>query len=41
MNWIVIDTVIQPACDISFSAIWRNIKLILWYQSDIFLPPGC
>ncbi|ENP9213723.1 anti-adapter protein IraM, partial [Escherichia coli] len=27
MNWIVIDTVIQPACDISFSAIWRNIKL--------------
>ncbi|HGU4251002.1 TPA: anti-adapter protein IraM [Escherichia coli] len=41
MNWIVIDTVIQPACDISFSAIWCNIKLILWYQPDIFLPPGC
>ncbi|EOJ9999100.1 anti-adapter protein IraM, partial [Escherichia coli] len=25
MNWIVIDTVIQPACGISFSAIWCNI----------------
>ncbi|MEO2229570.1 anti-adapter protein IraM [Escherichia coli] len=40
MNWIVIDTVIQPSCGISFSAIWCKIKLIAWYQSDIFLPPG-
>ncbi|HCC7714970.1 TPA: anti-adapter protein IraM, partial [Escherichia coli] len=24
MKWIVIDTVIQPTCGISFSAIWGN-----------------
>ncbi len=41
MNWIVIDTVIQPSSGISFSAVWCKIKLIIWYQSDIFLPPGC
>ncbi|MBS9018808.1 anti-adapter protein IraM [Escherichia coli] len=39
MKWIVIDTVIQPSCGISFSAIWSKIKLIIWYQSDVFLPP--
>ncbi|EFA6625145.1 anti-adapter protein IraM [Escherichia albertii] len=39
MNWIVIDTVIQPSSGISFSAIWCEIKLIIWYQSDVFLPP--
>ena len=40
MKWIVIDTVIQPTCGISFSAIWGNMKMIIWYQSTIFLPPG-
>ncbi|EMQ4395001.1 anti-adapter protein IraM [Escherichia coli] len=35
MKWIVIDTVIQPSCGISFSAIWSKIKLIIWYQSDV------
>ncbi|EFN7897556.1 anti-adapter protein IraM, partial [Escherichia coli] len=25
MKWIVIDTVIQPTCGISFSAIWGNM----------------
>lgn len=39
MKWIVIDTVIQPSCGISFSVIWSKIKLIIWYQSDAFLPP--
>ncbi|HIA3066500.1 TPA: anti-adapter protein IraM, partial [Escherichia coli] len=24
MKWIVIDTVIQPTCGISFSAIWGD-----------------
>ncbi|EER8146522.1 anti-adapter protein IraM, partial [Escherichia coli] len=24
MKWIVIDTIIQPSCGISFSAIWGN-----------------
>ncbi|RJX85015.1 anti-adapter protein IraM, partial [Escherichia coli] len=27
MKWIVIDTVIQPTCGISFSAIWGNMKM--------------
>ncbi len=40
MKWIVIDTIIQPSCGISFSAIWGNMKMIIWYQSTIFLPPG-
>lgn len=40
MNWIVIDTIIQPSSGISFSVVWCRIKLIIWYQSDIFLPPG-
>ncbi|EEV6101151.1 anti-adapter protein IraM [Escherichia coli] len=40
MKWIVIDTVIQPTCGISFSAIWGDMKMIIWYQSTIFLPPG-
>lgn len=39
MDWLVIDTVIQPSNGITFSAIWCNIKLIIWYQSDVFLPP--
>ncbi|MEY6983189.1 anti-adapter protein IraM, partial [Escherichia coli] len=26
MKWIVIDTVIQPTCGISFSAIWAGLK---------------
>ncbi|OKV44406.1 anti-adapter protein IraM [Escherichia coli] len=39
MKWIVIDTVIQPSCGISFSVIWSKVKLIIWYQSDAFLPP--
>ncbi len=39
-KWIVIDTVIQPSSGISFSAVWCKIKLIIWYQSDVFLPPG-
>ncbi|EET4145503.1 anti-adapter protein IraM, partial [Escherichia coli] len=26
MKWIVIDTIIQPSCGISFSAIWGNMK---------------
>ncbi|HCB3361791.1 TPA: anti-adapter protein IraM, partial [Escherichia coli] len=25
MKWIVIDTVIQPTCGISFSAIWGDM----------------
>ncbi|EES1627461.1 anti-adapter protein IraM, partial [Escherichia coli] len=25
MKWIVIDTIIQPSCGISFSAIWGNM----------------
>ncbi|EIM7339313.1 anti-adapter protein IraM, partial [Escherichia coli] len=25
MKWIVIDTVIQPSCGISFSVIWSKI----------------
>ena len=40
MKWVVIDTVIQPTCGISFSAIWGDMKMIIWYQSNIFLPPG-
>ncbi|ELS5536355.1 anti-adapter protein IraM, partial [Escherichia coli] len=40
MKWIVIDTIIQPTCGISFSAIWGDMKMIIWYQSTIFLPPG-
>ncbi|EEX9596863.1 anti-adapter protein IraM, partial [Escherichia coli] len=40
MKWVVIDTVIQPTCGISFSAIWGDMKMIIWYQSTIFLPPG-
>ncbi|HCT3338861.1 TPA: anti-adapter protein IraM [Escherichia coli] len=40
MEWIVIDTVICPSSGITFSTVWCKIKLILWYQSDIFLPPG-
>ncbi|HBN1774052.1 TPA: anti-adapter protein IraM [Escherichia coli] len=39
MNWVVIDTVIQPSSGISFSAIWCEIRLIIWYQSDVYLPP--
>ncbi|EEY1724143.1 anti-adapter protein IraM, partial [Escherichia coli] len=27
MKWIVIDTIIQPSCGISFSAIWGNMKM--------------
>ncbi|HAU7957734.1 TPA: anti-adapter protein IraM, partial [Escherichia coli] len=27
MKWIVIDTVIQPTCGISFSAIWGDMKM--------------
>ncbi|MCK3541022.1 hypothetical protein MZH74_20305, partial [Escherichia coli] len=41
MKWIVIDTIIQPSCGISFSAIWGNMKMIIWYQSTIFLPWIC
>ncbi|EPZ9452939.1 anti-adapter protein IraM, partial [Shigella sonnei] len=26
MKWVVIDTVIQPTCGISFSAIWGDMK---------------
>lgn len=37
MKWIVIDTVIQPTCGISFSAIWGDMKMIIWYQPTIFL----
>ncbi|EIW6994294.1 anti-adapter protein IraM, partial [Escherichia coli] len=40
MKWIVIDTVIQPTCGISFSAIWGDMKMIIWYQPTIFLTPG-
>ncbi|ELO5120388.1 anti-adapter protein IraM [Escherichia coli] len=40
MEWIVIDTVICSSSGITFSTVWCKIKLILWYQSDVFLPPG-
>lgn len=40
MEWIVIDTVICSSSGITFSTVWNKIKLILWYQSDVFLPPG-
>ncbi|EJV7214391.1 anti-adapter protein IraM [Escherichia coli] len=40
MEWIVIDTVICPSSGITFSTVWCKIKLIIWYQSDVFLPPG-
>lgn len=40
MEYIVIDTVIQPSCGICFSVIWRNMKMIVWYRSGIFLPSG-
>ena len=40
MEWIVIDTVICSSSGITFSTIWCKIKLILWYLSDVFLPPG-
>ncbi|HCD2258281.1 anti-adapter protein IraM [Escherichia coli] len=40
MEWIVIDTAVCASSGITFSTVWCNIKLILWYQSDVFLPPG-
>lgn len=40
MKCIVIDTVIQPSCGIYFSVIWSDMKMIIWYRSNIFLPPG-
>ncbi|QCW30026.1 anti-adapter protein IraM [Escherichia coli] len=34
MKCIVIDAVIQPTCGISFSAIWGNMKMIIWKDKE-------
>ncbi|MDR9892089.1 anti-adapter protein IraM [Pseudenterobacter timonensis] len=42
MKWKVIDTVACPNTGIVFSAIssFKMLKLIIWYDSNIILPPG-
>nr|WP_230979175.1 anti-adapter protein IraM [Intestinirhabdus alba] len=42
MEWKVVDTLISPSTGVSFSCICniKNLTLTLWYQADIFLPPG-
>ncbi|EAN6189198.1 anti-adapter protein IraM [Salmonella enterica subsp. enterica serovar Chester] len=42
MQWYVIDTVVSPSAGICFSSIrgLKNLKLTIWYQADIFMPPG-
>ena len=40
MEWLVVDTVVCSSSGISFSILWCKIKLIIWYESDVFLPPG-
>lgn len=40
MEWLVVDTIVCSSSGISFSTLWCKIKLIIWYESDVFLPPG-
>lgn len=42
MQWYVIDTVVCPSAGICFSSIrgLKSLKLTIWYQADIFMPPG-
>lgn len=40
MEWLVVDTIVCSSSGISFSILWCKIKLIIWYESDVFLPPG-
>ncbi|EBR4169314.1 anti-adapter protein IraM [Salmonella enterica] len=42
MEWYVIDTVVSPSVGVCFSCIrgFKNLKLTIWYQADIFLAPG-
>ncbi|ELY3468214.1 anti-adapter protein IraM [Cronobacter universalis] len=40
MEWLVVDTIVCASARISFSTLWCKIKLIIWYESDVFLPPG-
>lgn len=42
MEWKVVDTVISPSTGVSFSCIHslKNLRLTLWYQADVYMPPG-
>lgn len=40
MELLVIDTIVCSSTGISFSIVWCDTKLIIWYQSDVFLPPS-
>ncbi|EBX2692067.1 anti-adapter protein IraM [Salmonella enterica subsp. enterica] len=42
MEWKVVDTVISPSTGVSFSCVHslKNLRLTLWYQADVYMPPG-